>query len=241
MTRWARRGCSQFAFMALVATLGLLLAQASWAQSGAPATKAQPAAAPASPSKGDSMFAAIAADTAKQLPTVVALPGTLPPDLARSDAEDFAAYVKWQRQFARESWDWHLFSTKLLMGAVLIIVLAGLFFTYLQFSHGGSAPTPRLPAKTPASPPASVVESVEDVAIAGEPVARTLTTIKLNAAGLEMTSQVIGLLVLGLSLAFFYFYVKIVYPMQEVELQRQANTAAAAATPSPSPGEKPPP
>lgn len=188
------------------------------------------------------MFADIAADTAKQMPTVVALPGALPPDLARSDAEDFAAYIKWQRQFARESWDWHLFSTKLLMGAVLIIVMAGLFFTYLQFSHGGSAPTPTLPAKAPASAPATVVESAEGVAIADESVVLPVTTIKLNAAGFEMTSQVIGLLVLGLSLAFFYFYVKVVYPMQEVELQRQANTAAAApATPSPSTAEKPPP
>jgi hypothetical protein len=45
-------------------------------------------------------------------------------------------------------------------------------------------------------------------------------TLKFNADGLEIKSQVIGLLVLALSLAFFYLYILYVYPMQTEELTR---------------------
>jgi hypothetical protein len=41
--------------------------------------------------------------------------------------------------------------------------------------------------------------------------------IKLSAAGLEMSSPVIGLLILAISLGFFYLYLSQVYPITEVK------------------------
>jgi hypothetical protein len=44
---------------------------------------------------------------------------------------------------------------------------------------------------------------------------RPISTFKMGPGGLELSSQVIGLIVLTLSFGFFYLYVKEVYPMVE--------------------------
>jgi hypothetical protein len=44
---------------------------------------------------------------------------------------------------------------------------------------------------------------------------RPISSIKLGAGGLELSSQVIGLIVLALSFGFFFLYIKEVYPMVE--------------------------
>ncbi|KAF1721703.1 hypothetical protein [Pseudoxanthomonas wuyuanensis] len=175
-------------------------------------------ASPPSVPAHDSPFAQIANEIERETPA-----GSIPPQLLLQDREDHAAYLRWQREFSRQSWEWHLRSTKLLMYVVLVIVFFGLFITYLQFTHdrrmtkrlrkavgGAGAELDELPADN--DPPDKAADS---------------STLKLGPAGLEITSQVIGLLVLGFSLAFFYFYVKDVYPMQELELKQQAKTVPA--------------
>lgn len=42
-----------------------------------------------------------------------------------------------------------------------------------------------------------------------------VTSLKLSAGGLELSSQVIGLIVLSLSFGFFYLYVKEIHSMVE--------------------------
>lgn len=189
-----------------------------------------------SPTGQPSIFADIAAEAARQVPNSPAREAVgLPADLVRADFEDQAAYLVWQREFARESWRWHLFSTKLLLGAVLVIVGAGLYFTYLQFSREVHA---SLTEPTGKAGEAGSAVAGSDPVKPRVPAPSSGTTLKLTIEGFEMTSQVIGLLVLAFSLAFFYFYVKIVYPMQEVELQRQANTVeASGAAPAPGKGQ----
>ena len=134
------------------------------------------------------------------------------PTLLAKDQEDYARYVQWQRAYARRGWEWHLFSTQFLFVMVMAIVIFGLWLTHTQFQrdympHDG-APSPS-PAPSPAPAPAP-------------------STFKLGPAGLELTSQVVGLLVLAISVAFFYFYVKEVYPMREVERDTAALTSAPA-------------
>jgi hypothetical protein len=152
----------------------------------------------------------------------------LPSELVNADVKSYADHLKWQRQFARESWEWHLFSTKLLMYVVLTIVACGLWFTHLQFTKElkaeKAAPRRAVRPVAPAEPP-------NGSPAAPEPGQRPNTTLKAGPAGIEITSQVIGLLVLGFSLAFFYLYVKEVYPMQEAELHKQADTAPTPADP----------
>ena len=194
--------------------------------SRAPGAESAPAK-PASSAATSAAFSKLAEETDRQIPNAVA--GTaMPADLAKGDLEDYAAYVKWQRGFARQSWDWHLFSTKLLLFVVMSIVAFGLAITYLQFTRDGRKARRKKPQSAPAANGTTTTASAvvpDTLADQGKP-----STFKLGPEGLEVTSQVIGLLVLGFSLAFFYLYVKIVYPMQEVELQKQAQSAAAPAT-----------
>ena len=151
-------------------------------------------------------FAALAQKTGTSAP----VGGDVSPELVAEDQAGHARYVHWQRDYARRGWEWHLFSTQLLFSIVMGIVAFGLWITYLQFRRDYTGRRARAKAGAP--------KSEGDPAPAPPPPhndERT-STLKIGPAGLELTSQVVGLLVLAMSLAFFYFYVKEVYPMREI-------------------------
>ncbi len=118
---------------------------------------------------------------------------------------------KWKEEFSERSYNWHLFSAQLLFFLVFGIVLFGLYVTYLQFNrdyrdwshHPGVPGTPA--ASASAEGPATEVLPP-----------RPVSSLKLSAGGLELSSQVIGLIVLALSFGFFYLYVREIHPMVEV-------------------------
>jgi hypothetical protein len=119
---------------------------------------------------------------------------------------------KWKEEFDERSYRWHLFSTKLIFFLVILIVMFGLYITYVQFNrdyHDWSPPQhhPTDKVKIGATAAADAAESVVPL--------RPVSTFKMGPGGLELSSQVIGLIVLALSFGFFYLYVKEVYPMVE--------------------------
>jgi hypothetical protein len=125
---------------------------------------------------------------------------------------------KWTEQFIQRSYEWHLFSTRLIFFLVIAIVIFGLYITYLQFNRDYHDWTPAhrpiiLPAADKTPPDAEVLPS------------RPVSSIKVGAGGLELSSQVIGLIVLALSFGFFYLYVKEVYPMVEAVSHAGLSTA----------------
>jgi hypothetical protein len=130
---------------------------------------------------------------------------------------------KWKEEFSERSYNWHLFSAKLIFFLVIGIVLFGLYVTYLQFNrdysdwshHPGVAGTPATGASS---------EGPAKDAMPPRPV----SSLKLSAGGLELSSQVIGLIVLALSFAFFYLYLKEVHPMVEVHSDVVPSMPAAA-------------
>jgi hypothetical protein len=129
--------------------------------------------------------------------------------------EGNAAHDQWKRGFIESSWIWHLWSTGLLFFLVVGIVCFGLYMTYVQFNRDYSAWSPPPQAGKPVL---ATGDEAADAAAGALRLAPALHTVKINAGGLELTSQVVGLLVLAFSLAFFYFYVHRVYPMQTEEL-----------------------
>jgi hypothetical protein len=119
---------------------------------------------------------------------------------------------QWKEEFDERSYRWHLFSTKLIFFLVILIVVFGLYITYVQFNrdyHDWSPPQHHL-ADTAKS---DVTAAVDGAAPVVQP--RPISTFKMGPGGLELSSQVIGLIVLALSFGFFYLYVKEVYPMVE--------------------------
>ena len=89
--------------------------------------------------------------------------------------------------------DWQLFSSRLIFGTVVLLVLAGLCFAAIQF-YVAMATATRARAR-----------------------ADTLATqLEISAKGVIVNSSVLGVVVLALSLAFFYLYLVYVYPIHEV-------------------------
>jgi hypothetical protein len=120
----------------------------------------------------------------------------------------------WTIDFRHRSYDWHLLSTKIIFYVVHGIVVFGCALTYIQLTQNANRRRPR--------PNASALEST-GVPNAVEPAASSL---KIGPTGVEISSQVIGLLILGFSLAFFYLYITRVYPMVEA-----MHKAAASGSP----------
>ena len=82
---------------------------------------------------------------------------------------------------------WQLFSAKLIFGVVLVLVAAGIYFAAVQFHHG--------------------LRSGKQEAA---------TELEASAAGIKISSPVLGVIILTLSLAFFYLYLVHVYPIEFV-------------------------
>ncbi len=156
-------------------------------------------------------------------PTAPALAAPCPAALAVQCTAAQAAELAYAKRYyeaqaqelelRRQAFEWHAFSTKVLFCCVIALTVMGLVLSWREFGkyYGTkrAAPTDAVPTTaTSASPPPSVF--------------------KVSAQGLEVTSSLIGFLVLSVSLAFFYLYVVNVYPLHEL-----ANTQDAA----PSQGE----
>jgi uncharacterized membrane protein len=132
-------------------------------------------------------------------------------EILNKNAESALGHLIWTREFIQTSWRWHLISTILLFALVIIIVLFGLLITYAQF-HREYLPKERSPTQIDLTKSSIAPSSNE------EALPPTFHRLKTNAEGPELTSQVIGLLVLAFSLIFFYLYVKEIYPIHEQEL-----------------------
>lgn len=114
--------------------------------------------------------------------------------------EEYTVFA-WKNR--RDAFAWQSVSTKVIFGVVIIVVLAGLYLSWMQFNFAHNAP---LKVTTP---------STEGPAIA---TTRTnggdaVNTIEVNTSGVKITSSVIGLVILTLSIVFFFLYLKFVYPI----------------------------
>jgi hypothetical protein len=103
-------------------------------------------------------------------------------------------------QHRKAIFTWQLFSSKCIFVVVVLLVLTGIYFSWLQFrlalkkagdQHGRQQPT----AGT-------------------EPV--VVTEIEASAKGLKVSSPVLGVIILTLSLLFFYLYLVHVYPISDI-------------------------
>jgi hypothetical protein len=90
--------------------------------------------------------------------------------------------------------EWQHFSGRLILGFVLLLVSTGIFFSYLQF---------RLYLRS--TDPANKQADNQNMD----------TDLELSAAGVKVSSNVLGVIILALSLAFFYLYLAFVYPIQD--------------------------
>ena len=104
-------------------------------------------------------------------------------------------YGIWRLEFIKKSFEWQFFSGIIILLVVITLVFMGLYFSYIQFSK-------------------SITRIGDD---SGNQEDRN-TTIKVGAGEIQISSSVIGLIILALSFAFFYLYIDNVFPIKDLGL-----------------------
>jgi hypothetical protein len=97
----------------------------------------------------------------------------------------------------RELFDWQLRSSKIIFGVVILLVMAGVYFSGVQFH----AALRRRPA------PAGEKEQ------AGEGIGGQL---EASLSGIKVSSPVLGVIILVISFLFFYLYLVRIYPISDI-------------------------
>ena len=130
--------------------------------------------------------------------------GGLPETVKMLQAREEYTVFAWKNR--QDAFAWQSVSTKVIFVVVIIVVLAGLYLSWMQFNFAQNAP---LKVTTP---------STEGPAIAATSTnpGSDVNTIEVNTSGVKITSSVIGLIILTLSIVFFFLYLKFVYPIIEV-------------------------
>ena len=108
---------------------------------------------------------------------------------------------------------WHAFASNVIFWVVLAIVFVGIFFSGIQFylalkKHKEKIPGSKqhLAALKPAEAPQHDGED-NDMKV----------TMKLSSSGIEVSSSVLGIIILTISIAFFYLYLTFVYPINDMK------------------------
>lgn len=116
--------------------------------------------------------------------------------------------------------EWQLSSSKYIFIVVNIIVLVGLMLSVWQFY----LPIYKMNKMIK---PNGIAKEVTQTVIADDQNNETqVSTIKLGKDGVEITSPVIGLLILVISIAFFFMYIHYVYPVSEITPPQTGITAS---------------
>jgi hypothetical protein len=100
-----------------------------------------------------------------------------------------AAYYQYRvdgYQHRQRVFGWQLLSTKIIFVMVILLVLIGVYFSWLQFRTAMKA---------------------------GELGEAQETTFEASTSGFKVSSPVLGVIILAISLAFFYLYLVHVYPI----------------------------
>ncbi|HMT28908.1 MAG TPA: hypothetical protein PKD91_06485 [Bacteroidia bacterium] len=118
-------------------------------------------------------------------------------------------FVIYCQNISKENYDWQLFSGKIIFYVVIGIVILGMVFSGIQFYIGLKEAKHNIKHRTRAinEHQNATSENVSD--------AQGKTTVKLGKDGIEVTSSILGVIILTFSIVFFYLYLSIVYPIHE--------------------------
>ena len=136
---------------------------------------------------------------------------------AYADYFRYEATVFKQRQ---SDFDFQLFSTKVILFMVVLLVLAGVTFAGLQFWYAlVKLPTnqTREPAPAELTTASAEKQSKEIVRSPPTPIAGMdfASDVEVSMTGFKVKSSVLGLLLVLISMGFFFLYIRYVYPIQE--------------------------
>lgn len=124
-------------------------------------------------------------------------------DMLKTEA-NYHKYMFTQRMAI---YNWQLNSGKILFFVVVLIVLIGLYLSYLQFK----ASTAHLEYRRNIEASITTTDKIAGIdAVTSDPI----TKFEITKDGFKIDSAVIGLVILVISIAFFFMYLRYVFPIQ---------------------------
>lgn len=124
-------------------------------------------------------------------------------DMLKTEA-NYHKYMFTQRMAI---YNWQLNSGKILFYVVVLIVLIGLYLSYLQFK--ASTAHMEYQRKTKAS-----ITTTDKIAESEAATSDPITKFEISKDGIKIDSAVIGLIILVISIVFFFMYLRYVFPIQ---------------------------
>lgn len=126
---------------------------------------------------------------------------------------------RWKLEYTQKAFEAHHYYTMLVFILVCALVLLGMWLSYMEFQRGGRRQTTQpKAATTKIASNTGVNESSDGQANAHLPNCTDSgpkgTHMKLSTRGIELTSPVLGVIILVISMGFFYLYLKTVYPIE---------------------------
>lgn len=126
-----------------------------------------------------------------------ALPGLVTDDRLDSNHlaswKEYYSYMTFGYKHRKNVFAWQMFSSKIIFCIVIVLVLIGIYFAWLQFN---------LAMRNSKKP--------------GDAAADLQTEITASGKEIKISSPVLGVIILLISLMFFYLYLRYVYPINEV-------------------------
>jgi hypothetical protein len=134
--------------------------------------------------------------------TPKSIPQTMPPAEANSPGvqQSNDAYNIWVNDFRRRTYENQLVQTRIIFVLVLVLVVAGLWFSWMQFQH--SFHLKRVLKKQADATPDDVV-----------PATPAQDEFAFGKDGIVVKSAYLGVIILAMSMAFFFLYLVYVYPI----------------------------
>ena len=116
--------------------------------------------------------------------------------------EERIEYEIWIINYKKKIYEYQYFSGQILLFISITVLVCGLYFSYVQFSD-------RINSNRLNNHGSENLENNDND--------KSKTSLKIGAAGIEISSSIIGLLILCVSLAFFYLYIANIYPIEGSE------------------------
>jgi hypothetical protein len=140
----------------------------------------------------------------------------------RATAE--ADYEAWSLKHAEDAYEWQHISTIIIFVVVILLMVVGVIFSWIQFRQGMH----HHPGQAIASTVSTIAQpaSSGDTAQASSEIIEKSSVTEFSASpqGIKVASSTLGVIILVISMCFFYMYLAYVYPITI----RNANEAVSA-------------
>ena len=133
----------------------------------------------------------------------------------------------WSYQYEQKLYEWQFISSKIVFGMVIVLVICGMYFSWLQFRHIMQDDDPKVKKRvskvtTSASHPSAAPERAAPAEAApgetphdsDEKQVSETYNIEASATGFKISTSMFGVAILAFSLIFFYLYLQFIYPIR---------------------------